>query len=686
MSGAPVPPKRPRILDLHGDTLVDDYFWMRERDNPEVIAHLEAENRYTEEAMAHTAALRKRLYDEMRSRMKEDDESAAERYGAFEYFTRTRTGQQYPIVYRRAVGSDDEELLLDINTLAEGQSFTRIGVFLPAYDGRLLAYSVDIDGSETYTLYVRDLATGTILDQPIPNTYYGAAWSNDGQHLFYTTLDDARRPYRVYRHAIGSDPADDVLVYEESDPLFHLSLSLTRSRAYIRITSHSNTTSEVRVIPADAPQSTPRTLLPRRHRVEYTAHHHGDHFYFLTNEDALNFRVVRAPVDDIHPERLEDVIPHRSDVMIEQIDLFASHLVAHQRAHARERLEIIDLRSRETHALTFPEQVYTLQPWDRDALWEPNLEFDTAVFRLHMMSLTQPRTIYDYDMDTRALTLVKRDDIPGYNPAHYRSERLWATANDGTRVPISIVYRADVTRPAPLVLYGYGAYGATADPRFSIERISLLDRGVIFAIAHVRGGGELGRAWYESGKMMHKRNTFTDFIACAEYLIAEGYTTPEHLAIVGRSAGGLLVGAVTTMRPDLMRCVVADVPFVDVVNTMLDSSIPLTAIEFEEWGNPTIAEQYSYMKSYSPYDNTTLHAYPAILATAGLHDPRVQYWEPAKWVAKLREVKTNDAPVLLKTEMSAGHSGPSGRYDRLHETAFEYAFLLDHVGTVSEPQ
>ncbi|MFQ3684374.1 S9 family peptidase [Roseiflexus sp.] len=686
MPGAPVPPKRPRMLALHGDTLVDHYFWMRERDNPEVIAHLEAENRYTEEVMAHTVALRKHLYDEMRSRMKEDDESAAERYGTFEYYTRTRTGQQYPIAYRRAVGSDDEELLLDINALAEGRAFTRIGVFLPTYDGRLLAYSVDIDGSETFTLYFKDLATGTILDQFIPNTYYGAAWSNDGQHLFYTTLDDARRPHRVYRHAIGSDPTDDVLVYEESDPLFHLSLSLTRSRAYILITSHSNTTSEVRVIPADAPQSTPRTLLPRRHRIEYTAHHHDNYFYFLTNEDALNFRVVRAPVDDVHPERLEEVIPHRSDVMIEQIDLFANHMVAHQRAHAQERLEIIDLRSRETHALTFPEQVYTLQPWDRDALWEPNLEFDTAVFRLHMMSLTQPRTIYDYDMDTRTLTLVKRDDIPGYDPAHYRSERLWATADDGTRVPISIVYRTDVTRPAPLLLYGYGSYGATADPRFSIERISLLDRGVIFAIAHVRGGGELGRAWYESGKMMHKRNTFTDFIACAEYLIAEGYTIPERLAIVGRSAGGLLVGAVTTMRPDLMRCVVADVPFVDVVNTMLDSSIPLTAIEFEEWGNPAIAEQYAYMKSYSPYDNTTPHAYPALLATAGLHDPRVQYWEPAKWVAKLREVKTNDAPVLLKTEMSAGHSGPSGRYDRLHETAFEYAFILDQLGIVSEAQ
>ncbi len=684
MPAPPVPPKRPHIVSLHGDTLIDYYFWMRERSNPEVVAHLEAENRYTEEMMAHTAALRERLYNEMRSRIREDDESVPERYGAFEYYTRIRAGRQYPMVYRRAVGADDEELLLDINALAEGHAFTGIGVFLPTYDGRLLAYSVDVDGSETYTLYLKDLTSGVLLDQPIPNAYYGAAWSSDGQYLFYTTLDDARRPYRVYRHAVGSDPKDDVLVYEESDPLFHLSVSQTRSRAYILIAAHSNTTSEVRAIPADMPTNAPRLLLPRRHRVEYTAHHCGDYFYFLTNDNALNFRVMRAPADDVRPERMEEVIPHRADVMIDAIDLFSNHLVAYERSDVREQVEIIDLRSGETHLLIFPEQVYTLQPWDREALWTPNLEFDTTVLRLHYMSLTQPRTIYDYEMASRRLTLLKRDDVPGYDPSRYRSERLWATASDGVRVPISIVYRDNVVRPAPLLLYGYGSYGATADPRFSIERISLLDRGMIFAIAHVRGGGELGRAWYEAGKMMHKRNTFTDFIACAEYLIAEGYTSPDRLAILGRSAGGLLVGAVVTMRPDLMRCAVADVPFVDVVNTMLDPSIPLTAIEFEEWGNPAIAEQYAYMKSYSPYDNTTPQAYPAILATAGLHDPRVQYWEPAKWVAKLRDVKTNEAPVLLKTDMTAGHAGPSGRYDRLRETAFEYAFLLDCLGIVSE--
>ncbi|MCS6842113.1 MAG: S9 family peptidase [Roseiflexus sp.] len=679
MPAPPVPPKRPHIVSLHGDTLIDHYFWMRERDNPDVIAHLEAENRYAEEVMAHAAALRERLYNEMRSRIREDDESVPERYGAFVYYTRTQAGRQYPMVYRRLVGIDDEELLLDINALAEGRAFTRIGVFLPTYDGRLLAYSVDGDGSETYTLYIKDLTTNTLLDQPIANTYYGAAWSSDGQYLFYTTLDDARRPYRVYRHAVGSDPADDVLVYEESDPLFHLHVAQTRSRAYILIAAQSNTTSEVRAIPADVPTSAPSVLLLRRHRVEYAVHHRGDYFYFLTNDNALNFRVMRAPVGDVRLDRLEEVIPHRADVMIDAIDLFADHLVAYERSNAQERVEIVDLRSGDTHVLTFPEEVYTLQPWDRDALWEPNLEFDTATLRLHYMSLTQPRTIYDYEMTTRTLTLLKRDDVPGYDPARYRSERLWAPASDGARVPISIVYRADVTRPAPLLLYGYGSYGATADPRFSIERISLLDRGVIFAIAHVRGGGELGRAWYEAGKMMHKRNTFTDFIACAEYLIAEGYTLPERLAIMGRSAGGLLVGAVVTMRPDLMCCAVADVPFVDVVNTMLDPSIPLTAIEFEEWGNPAVAEQYAYMKSYSPYDNTTPQAYPAILATAGLHDPRVQYWEPAKWVAKLRDVKTNDAPILLKTVMTAGHAGPSGRYDRLRETAFEYAFLLTHL-------
>jgi len=680
MPTPPVPPKRPHVVSIHGDQVIDNYFWMRERDNPEVIAHLEAENRYTEEMTAHIAGLRERLYSEMRSRLREEDESVPDRYGPFVYFTRTQAGRQYPMVCRRPIHNAQEEILLDINTLAEGHAFTRIGVFQPTHDGRRLAWSVDVNGSETYTLFIKDLTTGALLDRPISNTYYGVAWSSDGQYLFYTTLDDARRPYRVYRHAIGSDPEADTLVYEETDHLFHVDVSLTRSRAYILVTSHSNTTSEVYAIPADEPTTAPRLLLPRRHRVEYTAHHCGDHFYFLTNDNALNFRVLRTPVDDARLERMEEIIPHRNDVMIDDIALFADHLVAYERADARERVEIIDLRTGEAHLLTFPEQVYTLQPWDRDALWEPNLEFDTAVLRLHVMSLTQPRTIYDYDMTSRVLQLVKRDDIPGYDPSRYRSERLWATAGDGVRIPISIVYRADVTRPAPLLLYGYGSYGATADPRFSLERISLLDRGVIFAIAHVRGGGELGRAWYEAGKMLNKRNTFTDFIACAEHLIAGGYTTPERLAIMGRSAGGLLVGAVTTMRPDLMRCVIADVPFVDVINTMLDPSIPLTAIEFEEWGNPAIAEQYAYMKSYSPYDNTTPRAYPAILATAGLHDPRVQYWEPAKWVAKLRDVKTNDTPVLLKTEMTAGHAGPSGRYDRLRDTAFEYAFLLDHLG------
>jgi oligopeptidase B len=473
----------------------------------------------------------------MRSRLREEDESVPDRYGPFVYFTRTQAGRQYPIVYRRPVHNAQEEILLDINTLAEGHAFTRIGVFRPTHDGRLLAWSVDVNGSETYTLFIKDLTTGALLDRPISNTYYGVAWSNDGQYLFYTTLDDARRPYRVYRHAIGSDPEADTLVYEETDHLFHVDVSLTRSRAYILVTSHSNTTSEVYAIPADEPTTAPRLLLPRRHRVEYTAHHCGDHFYFLTNDNALNFRVLRTPVDDARLERMEEIIPHRNDVMIDDIALFADHLVAYERADARERVEIIDLRTGEAHLLTFPEQVYTLQPWDRDALWEPNLEFDTAVLRLHVMSLTQPRTIYDYDMTSRVLQLVKRDDIPGYDPSRYRSERLWATAGDGVRIPISIVYRADVTRPAPLLLYGYGSYGATADPRFSLERISLLDRGVIFAIAHVRGGGELGRAWYEAGKMLNKRNTFTDFIACAEHLIAGGYTTPERLAIMGRSAG-----------------------------------------------------------------------------------------------------------------------------------------------------
>jgi len=677
----PIPPKRPRTITVHGDTLTDDYYWMRERDNAQVIAHLEAENRYTEAMTVHTGALREQLFQEMHGRLRENDESVPDRYGSYAYFTRNLEGRQYPVFCRRSIeGEHAVETLLDVNDLAAGHEFTRPGIFLPTYDGRLLAYSIDVDGSETYTLHIKDLTNGTVLDRPVPNTYYGAAWSADGRTLFYTTLDDAKRPYRVYRHAVGSDPATDALVYEEPDQIFHLTVGESRSRAYVLITIHSNTTSEVRAIPADAPETTPVVLLPRRQGVEYTVQHRGDHFYFLTNDAALNFRVLRTPVDDVRRERLEEVIPHRADVKIDEIALFANHLAAYERAGGLERVEIMDLQSGESHLVTFPEPVYTLDPWSYDSYWAPNQEYETTALRLHYQSLVQPRTVYDYDMATRSLTQLKVFDVPGYDPSQYRSERMFAVASDGARVPISIVYRTDAARPGPLLLHGYGSYGATSDPAFSAERVSLLDRGVTFAIAHIRGGGELGRAWYEHGKMLAKRNTFTDFIACAEHLIALGYTTPGQLAISGRSAGGLLVGAVTTMRPDLVRCVLAGVPFVDVINTMLDPSIPLTAIEFEEWGNPAIPEQYAYMKSYSPYDNTVPAAYPAILATAGLYDPRVQYWEPAKWVAKLRDVKSDDRPVLLKTQMIAGHSGPSGRYDRLRETAFEYAFMLDQLG------
>lgn len=680
MPTPPLPPKRPHITALHGDTLIDDYFWMRERDNPDVMAHLEAENHYTEAMTAHTAALRARLYDEMYARVREDDETVPDRYGPYTYATRSAAGRQYPIFRRYAGGAPDGETLLDVNELAAGQEFTRIGVFLPSYDGGMLAYSVDNDGSETYTLYFKDLVSGALIDQPIPNTYYGAAWSDDGRTFFYTTLDDAKRPYRVYRHTLGADPAADQLVYEESDQFYHLSVAATLSRAYILITSHSNTTTEVRAIPAVSPGTAPVVLLPRRHKVEYTAYHGGEYFYFLTNDQALNFRVLRAPVADVRPERLEELIPHRDNVKIDSMLVFATYLAVYERADGLEQIAIHDLRSGAAHLVRFPEAVYTLDNWHYSAFWEPNLEYESATLRINYQSLVQPRTVFDYDLAARQLTVLKTFDIPGYDPARYRSERLYAIAADGARVPISIVYRADMARPGALWLHGYGSYGAISDPAFSAERISLLERGVAYAIAHIRGGGEMGRAWYDAGKMLTKRNTFTDFIACAEHLIATGYTTPDRLAISGRSAGGLLVGAVTTMRPDLFRCVIAGVPFVDVVNTMLDTSIPLTATEFEEWGNPAIAEQYAYLKSYSPYDNTTPRDYPAILATAGFYDPRVQYWEPAKWVAKLRAVKSDANPVLLKTQMIAGHSGPSGRYDRLREAAFEYAFVLDQLG------
>lgn len=679
MTSQPVPPRAPTIAHesvLHDERRVDPYFWLRERDNPEVLAYLQAENEYLEQVLAPTRQLQEQLYAEMRARIKEDDVSVPVQRDEYFYYTRMQAGLQYPIFCRKRGSLEaPEEVLLDQNALAEGHSFCKLGVYCVSPDHRWLAFSVDYAGNERYTLRIKDLTSGALLPEAIPNTAYDAAWAADSRTLFYTTLDEASRPFKVWRHVLGSDPAHDALVYHEPDDAFFVGVHTTTSRAFVLITLDSTSTSEVHFIPADQPERAPQVIAPRRHGVEYSVEHHGARFLIVTNDQAVNFRLMAAPIATPGREHWRELIPHREDVLLDGLTAFREHLALYERRDGLRRIRITTPEAEPLREVAFPEPVYTIMPG-------PNEVFDTRTLRFTYSSLVTPPTVVDYQMDTGTWIERKRDEVPGYDPALYESRRLHATAPDGVQVPISLVYRTDLRREGgnPTLLYGYGAYGIPSEPAFQAQRISLLDRGFVFAIAHVRGGSELGRRWYEAGKLLNKKNTFTDFIACAEELIRRGYTRPEKLAIMGGSAGGLLVGAVLNMRPDLFRAAIAKVPFVDVINTMNDPSLPLTVIEYEQWGNPAEREFYEYMRSYSPYDNVAPRAYPHILATAGLNDPRVSYWEPAKWVAKLRALKTDNNVVLLKTNLDAGHSGKTGRYEALRETALDYAFLLWALG------
>ncbi len=672
----PVAPRKPKRMEIHGHVRVDDYFWLRERENPEVLAYLEAENAYTQALMAHTRPLQERLVQEMRARIQETDQSVPVQMDDYFYYTRLEEGRQYPIYCRRRGGMDaPEEILLDQNQLAQGRDFLRLTNFKVSPDHRWLAYAVDTDGGESYTLHVKDLETGELLPEAIPNTSYGLAWANDSRTLFYTVLDPAKRPYRLLRHLLGTDPSQDVLVLEETDDRFFLRVSQSKDRRYIFANLNSKITSEVHFIPGDRPQEAPRVVQPRIQGVEYRVEHREGRFFILTNLEARNFRAMTGPVQEPGVDQWQEFLPHQPAVKLDHMELFADHLALFERENGLQQIRVVDLATNQAHRVAFPEPVYTVWPG-------PNPNFQSPTLRFHYTSLVTPETVYDYRMDDRSLHLRKQQEAPGYDPSRYETKRLWATAPDGVQVPISLVHPRGIRLDGenPTLLYGYGSYGASIDPRFDPKRLSLLERGFVYAIAHVRGGGELGREWYEQGKFLHKKNTFTDFIAAAEHLIAAGYTRPERLAIMGRSAGGLLMGAVTNLRPDLFRAVVAGVPFVDVINTMLDPTIPLTVIEYEEWGNPNDPEFYAYMRSYSPYDNVEAKAYPHILATAGLNDPRVQYWEPAKWVAKLRRFKQDNNRLLLRTNMGAGHAGASGRFDYLEEVAFDYAFILDALG------
>jgi oligopeptidase B len=677
LAGPPVARVVPRVATVHGETRIDNYFWLRDRGDPEVMAYLEAENRYTGAVMHHTEALQERLYQEMRGRIKETDLSVPERVDDYHYYSRTQAGGQYPI-FCRTLGAPDgpEEILLDQNPLAGGHKYFRIGASEVSPDHRLLAYSVDTSGAEEFTLFIKDLATGGLLAESMPRTSLGVAWANDSRTLFYTVLDDTRRPCRLFRHVLGTNPSEDVLVYFEPDASFFLDISRTRSRRYLLLDISSHSTSEVRFVNADRPEEPFRLVQAREQGVEYTVSHHDDRFFITTNDGAPNFRLVEAPVDDPSKEHWSPVLPYRPEIKLDSTDAFRQHLVVYEREAGLRRIRAIDLASGSQHLIPFPEPVYTIRA-------HTNPEFDTTLLRFTYTSLVTPNSVVDYDLVSHIWTVRKQTEVRGgYDPSRYRSERLFARAPDGMQVPISLVYRAplELDGSRPFLLSGYGAYGLSYDPVFSSNTLSLLDRGFVLGIAHVRGGEEMGRAWYEGGRLLQKRSSFTDFIASAEHLVEAGYTSPTQLVINGGSAGGLLMGAVTNLRPDLFRAVLAEVPFVDVVNTMLDATLPLTVIEYDEWGNPNDPAAYSYIRSYSPYDNIEARDYPHMLVTAGLNDPRVAYWEPAKWTAKLRAKKTDRNRLLLRTNMGAGHGGSSGRYDLLREMAFKYAFMLDVLG------
>ena len=672
----PVARVAPRVEVVHGETRVDDYYWLRNRSDPEVMAYLEAENRHTDAAMRHTEGLQERLYQEMRGRIKETDLSVPERVDDYFYYTRTQAGGQYPIFCRRRGSLDGpEEILLDQNPLAGGHGYFRVGAMEVSPDHRLLAFAVDTSGAEEFTLFIKDLTTQELLAESIAQTSNRVAWANDSRTLFYTVLDQTRRPCHLYRHELGTDPSADVLVYFEPDASFYLDISRTRSRRYLILDISSHSTTEVRYVSADNPGAPFRVVQPREQGIEYTITHHEDRFFITTNDGASNFRLVEAPVEQPSKEHWSPVLPYRPDVKLDSTDAFRQHLVVYEREVGLTRIRVIDLLTGSEHLIAFPEPVYTVRA-------HTNPEFDTTILRFTYTSLITPSSVVEYDLAQHTWTVRKQTEVRGYNSSNYRSERLFAGAPDGVEVPISLVYRTPLDRDGtrPLLLSGYGAYGLSYDPVFSSNTLSLLDRGFVVAIAHVRGGEEMGRPWYDGGRLFKKQSSFTDFIAAAEYLVTEGYTSSERLVINGGSAGGLLIGAVTNLRPDLFRAVLAEVPFVDVVNTMLDPSLPLTVIEYDEWGNPNDAAAYSYIRSYSPYDNIGAQDYPHMLITAGLNDPRVAYWEPAKWAAKLRAKKTDSNRLLLRTNMGAGHGGASGRYDFLRELAFKYAFILDVLG------
>jgi len=671
----PMAKAKPMTLEKHGHVRIDPFYWLNDRDNPEVIDYLTAENAYTDAVMSHKKQMEKDLFEEIKGRIKQTDLSVPYKLDDYFYYTRFEEGKEYPVFCRKKETLDaDEMVMLDANTLAEGHEYFAIGGMAISFEQNLLAYAFDTQGRRIYTIQYKNLDTGELLPDTIPGVTGNMAWANDNLTLFYSKQDPVTlRSYQICRHTLGAQPSADTVVYEETDETFSTAVFKTKSKRYIMIASHQTVSSEYRYLVADDPHGDFTVLVPRARDHEYDVEHFHDSFYIRTNWQAKNFRLMKTPVDQTGQDHWEEVISHRDDVLLESFELFRDYFVVEERKLGLVNIRIQPWSGQGEHYLDFGEPTYLA------GLGE-NPEFNTSMLRFGYTSMTTPNSVYDYHMETREKVLLKQEEVlGGFDREQYTTERIWATAGDGLRVPISLVYRKGCVKNGqnPLVLYGYGAYGATMDASFSSPRLSLLDRGFVFAIAHIRGGEELGRSWYEQGKLLHKKNSFTDFIACAEHVIAEGYTNPEHLFAMGGSAGGLLMGAVVNLRPDLFKGVVAQVPFVDVITTMLDPTIPLTTGEYDEWGDPNQKAYYDYILSYSPYDNVEPKEYPHLLVTTGLHDSQVQYWEPAKWVAKLRTMKTDHHRLLLKTNMDAGHGGASGRFRRLKELAFIYAFLLD---------
>ncbi len=675
----PVAEVVPHELEAHGDVRVDNYYWLRERENPEVISYLEAENTYMDTVMLETAPLQAELFDEIKGRIRQTDSSVPAADHGWLYYHRTEDGKEYEIHCRiKDEANAEEEILLDVNALAEGHEFCSAGRIQVSPESDVMVYRIDTVGRRKYTLKFRDLGTGVHLLDEISDVTGDAEWFNDGRTLVYTKQDsETLRSYQVRRHVLGTDAAADVLMFEEDDETFNVNIEKTASDRFILIESNHTLTTEVRILDADDPKAEPIIVEPRERGVEYHVAHHGDRFLIRTNLDATNFRLMEAPVTGPGRGNWRDVTPHREDVLLQGVQVFQDFMVLTERSDALNRLAVVDFRDGSREVIEFGESAH-------DVWVDDNREYDSNVLRFGYTSLTTPVSIYDFDMTTGARELKKRTEVlGGYDPDNYLSERVMVPARDGVVVPLSIVRRADLVLDgsAPLLLYAYGSYGYSTDPVFNPDVISLLDRGFSYAIAHIRGGTEMGRSWYEDGKLLDKKNTFTDFIDCARFLIYEGYTSPDRLVARGGSAGGLLMGAVSNMEPELFAGIVAHVPFVDVITTMLDESIPLTTSEFDEWGNPDDEVYYDYMLSYSPYDQVEARDYPAMMVTAGLHDSQVQYFEPAKWVAKLRALKTDDNPLVLRTNMDAGHGGASGRYDEYKERAEEYAFMIKVVNS-----